>query len=150
VIRLRRINKSSRLPVVDSLREGVVHERILHIKLMNRPGAEDGQGEHGADRGRLDHRDEGLIVVDVRSLGEAAKDPTSLIPFQRVVEVELVLENPFAGDDVRANGARDKIPCVFGDQGNKFFFHGAAPVQIDECDADRGGHRRQGERRGGR
>jgi hypothetical protein len=43
VIGLHRINKSSRLTVVDGLREGVVQEHILHIKLMNQPGARDGQ-----------------------------------------------------------------------------------------------------------
>jgi hypothetical protein len=48
-----------------------MQERVLHIKLMNRPGARDGSGEHGAGHGRLDHRAEGLIVVDAGSLGEA-------------------------------------------------------------------------------
>jgi hypothetical protein len=65
------------------------------------------------------------------------KDPTSLVPFQRAIGVELVLENLFACDDVRANGARDKIPGVVGDQGNKFFFHSATPVQIDEGIGDK-------------
>jgi hypothetical protein len=41
-------------------------------------------------------------------------------------------ENPFVGDDVGANRARDKIPGVVEDQGNRLFFHGAAPVLIDE------------------
>jgi hypothetical protein len=70
-------------------------------------------------------------------LGEAVKDPTSFIPFQRAVRVELVLEDPFASDDVGANGVRDKIPGVVGDQGNKFFFYGAAPAQIDEGGTDK-------------
>jgi hypothetical protein len=43
-----------------------------------------------------------------------------------------VLEDPFAGDYVGANEARDKITCVVGDQGRKFFLHGMMPVQIDE------------------
>jgi hypothetical protein len=103
-----------------------VQERILHIELMNRSGAGDSQGEDGADRGRLDHRAEGLIVVDTRSLGEAVKNLASLVPFQGAVEIELVLKNPLASDDVGANGARDKIPSVVDDQGSKFFFHGAA------------------------
>jgi hypothetical protein len=111
---------------------------------MNRPGAGDGQGEDGVNRGRLDHRAEGLIVVDVGSLGEAAKNPASLVPFQGAVGIELVLENPLASDDVGVNGARDKISGVVGDQGSKFFFHGTAPIWIDEGGADRGGHRRQG------
>jgi hypothetical protein len=118
-----------------------VQECILHIKLMNWLGAGDGQGEHGVDRGRLDHRAEGLIIVDAGSLGEATKDSVSLVPFQRAVGVELVLENQFVGDDVGANGARHKIPSVVGDQGSKLFFHGAAPVWIDEGGADGGGHR---------
>jgi hypothetical protein len=113
-----------------------MQEHILHIKLMIQSGAGDNQGEHGADHGRIDHRAEGLIVVNVGSLGEAMKDPTSLVLFQRAIGVELVLENLFACDDVRANGARDKIPGVVGDQSNKFFFHGATPVQIDEDSMD--------------
>jgi hypothetical protein len=51
-----------------------------------------------------------------------------------------VLEDPFAGDDVRANGVWNKIPVVVGDQGNKFSFHDAALVQIDEGGVDGGGH----------
>jgi hypothetical protein len=108
---------------------------------MNRPGAGEGQGEDGADHGRLNHRVEGLIVVDAGSLGEAAKNPVSLVPFQGAVGIELVLENPLAGDDVGANGARDKIPGVVHDQGSKFFFHGMAPIWIDEGGADGGGRR---------
>jgi hypothetical protein len=54
---------------------------------MNWAGARDGQGEHGVDHGGLDHRAEGLTVVDVGSLGEAVKGPASLVPFQRAVEV---------------------------------------------------------------
>jgi hypothetical protein len=118
-----------------------VQEHILHIKLMNRPGAGDGQGEHGADRGLLDHRADVLIVVDIGSLGEAVKDPVSLVPFKRVVGVELMLENSFSSDDVGANRARDKISGVIEDQGNKFFFHGTTPVRIDEGGMDTGGHR---------
>jgi hypothetical protein len=58
-------------------------------------------------------------------LGEAVKDLATLVPFQRVVRVELVLENPFVGDNVEANEVRDKIPGV---------------VPIDEGDVDGGGH----------
>jgi hypothetical protein len=108
---------------------------------MNGPGVRDGQGDHYVDRGRLDHRDEGLIVVNAGLLGEAAKDPASLVPFQKAFGVELVLENLFVGDDIRANGERDKISCVVDDQGSKFFFHGVVPVLIDEGRADAGGPR---------
>jgi hypothetical protein len=88
------------------------------------------------DYDQLDHQAEGLIVVDAGSLGEAMKDPVSLVPFQRAIRVELMLENPFTGDAVGANGARDKIPGVVGDQGNTLFFHGAVPFWIDEDGAE--------------
>jgi hypothetical protein len=109
---------------------------------MNWTGMGEGQEEHDADQGQFDHRAEGLIIVDARSLGEAAKNPVSLVPFQRVVGIKPVLENPLVSDDVGANRARDKIPGVVDDQGSELFFHGAAPIQIDEGNMDRGGHRR--------
>jgi hypothetical protein len=64
----------------------------------------------------------------------------SLVPFQSAIEVELVLEDPFAGDDVGANEARDKTPSVVSYQGSKFFFHGKAPLQINKGGTDRCGH----------
>jgi hypothetical protein len=117
-----------------------MQEHILHIKMMKRPGAGDEQGEHGADCGRLDYQVKCLIVVDTGSLSEATKDPASLLPFQRAIEAELVLKNPFVGDDIGANGARDIITGVVGDQGSKFFFDGAVPVQTDEGGTNGGGH----------
>jgi hypothetical protein len=116
---------SCRNTFFDGLQEGVMQERILRIKLMNRPGVGDDQGEHCVDHDRLDHRAEGLIVVDARSLDEVMNDPMSLIPFQRAIKVELVLENPFASDEVGANKARDKILGIAGDQDSKLFFHHA-------------------------
>jgi hypothetical protein len=77
-----------------------MQEHIHEIKLMNQPGAEDGHGEHNVECGWLDHRAEGLIIVDAGSLGEATKDPVSLVSFQGAVGAELVHENPFAGNDI--------------------------------------------------
>jgi hypothetical protein len=61
----------------------------------------------------------------------------SLIPVYGAVRIEFVLENPLAGDDVGANGTRNKIPGVVGDQDSKLHFHGAIPVWIHEGGADR-------------
>jgi hypothetical protein len=121
-----------------------VQEHILHIELVNWLGAGDGQGEHSADSGRLDHRAEGLIVVDAGSLGEVVKNPTNLVLVQGAVRIELVLENLLACDDVGVNRTRDKIIGVAGDQGSKLFFHGAMPVRIGSGGTDRGRYRRQG------
>jgi hypothetical protein len=117
-----------------------MQKRVLYIELMNGPGEGDGQGEHRADGGWLDHRTEGLIVVDAGLMGEAVKNPTSLVPFQSAIGVELVLENPFADDDVGANRTRDKLPSIVGDQSIIFFFHGTAPGRVSEGGADGGGH----------
>jgi hypothetical protein len=108
---------------------------------MNGTGVGDGQREHYVNSGQLDHRAEGFIVVDARLLGEVVNDSVSLVLFQNVVRVKLVLENPFTGEDVRANGARDKIPSVVGYQGSKFFFYCMMPIRISEGGADGGGHR---------
>jgi hypothetical protein len=64
-----------------------------------------------------------------------------LVPLQSVVGVELILENPFVGDNVGANRARDKIPGVVGVQGSKLFFHCVTLIRIDKGRADRGEHR---------
>jgi hypothetical protein len=63
-----------------------------------------------------------------------------LIPFQGAIGVELLLEDPFVGDDVGANRTRDKISSVVGDQNIIFFLHGTAPRRVSEGSADRGGH----------
>jgi hypothetical protein len=73
-IMLRVINKPRRLAAIDYLRESTMPERVLHIKLVDRPGTWDGQGKHRSDDGR--------------ALGEATKNPTSLVLFQGVIEVK--------------------------------------------------------------
>jgi hypothetical protein len=96
-----------------------VQKHILHIELVNRPGVRDNQGKHGADCGRVDHQVEGLIIVDTGSLGEATKNPASLVPVQGAVGIELLLENPLAGDEVGANRMRGKCHTPFRDSGNE-------------------------------
>jgi hypothetical protein len=81
LVRLRGINKPHRLAIVDCIWESTMYEHILHIKLVDGSGAWDGQGKYCADGGRLDNQAECLIVVDARPLGEAAKNPTSLVLF---------------------------------------------------------------------
>jgi hypothetical protein len=78
------------------------------------------------------------------------KNPTSLVPFQGDVGVELMLEDLFAGDDIGANRTRDKILSVFGDQSIIFFYYGTTPGRVGEGDANGGGHWRERRRRGGR
>jgi hypothetical protein len=76
-------------------------------------------------------------------LGEAAKDPTSLVLFQGAVGVELVLKDTFADDDVGANRMSDKISSVVGDQSIILFLHGTAPGRVGKGGTDRGEHWRE-------
>jgi hypothetical protein len=103
----------------------------------------DGQENHHADGSRLNHRAESLIVVNVGPLGEVAKNPTSLVPFQGAIGVKLVIEDSFVGDDIGANRMRVKIPSVLGDQSIIFFFYGTTPGRVGEGGADGSGHRRE-------
>jgi hypothetical protein len=79
-------------------------------------------------------------------LGEATKNPMSLIPFYGAVRVELVFEDPFAGDNIGANTTRDKILSVVGDQSIIFFFHDMTPGWVGEGGVDGDGHRRERQR----
>jgi hypothetical protein len=127
-----------------------MQEHILHIMLVDMPGTGDGQRKHRADGGRLNHRAEGLIVVDVGPLGEAMKVPMSLVSLQGSMGVELVIEDPFARDDVGTNRMKYGIPSIVGDQSIIFFLHGTVLGRVDEGGADGGGHRKERRRRGGR
>jgi hypothetical protein len=61
-----------------------------------------------------------------------------------------VLEDPLAGDDVRANRMRYKISSAVGDQNIIFFLYGTTRGQVGEGGVDRGGHWREMRRHGGR
>jgi hypothetical protein len=71
------------------------------------------------------------------------KDPTSPVPLQSAIGVELVLHDPFAGDNVGANKMRDKVPRVVGDKNIIFLLHGAALGWVSDGDMDGGGHHRE-------
>jgi hypothetical protein len=100
---------------------------------MNRSRAGDHQVENS---GWLDHRAKGLIVDNIGPLDEPSKDPTSYVSFLYAIRVELVFEDPFAGGDVGANGLRNEIPRVVGDEGINFYFHCTALICIDERASD--------------
>ena len=65
---------------------------ILHVQLVNRPVARDGDAEDGPDGGRLDDRAESLVVVDAVALGEATNHPTRLVTGKGAVEWYLCLK----------------------------------------------------------
>jgi len=90
------------------------------------------QSEHDRNCGRLDKWTEGLVEVHAWALGEVMEDPACLVPFQSSISMELVLEDPLAGDDVGARRARNKIPSLVRQQSVVLGFHSSPPIGIGE------------------
>jgi len=109
-----------------------VEEGILHVELADRPIPGRSNAEHGADRGRLDDRAEGLVVVDAGLLGETADDPARLVPGEGTVGVEFVLEQPLPSNNVSTRGPRDKAPSAIVDQRLVLIGHRSAPIGVGE------------------
>jgi len=143
MVRKSCILEASRLSTVNCLRESPVQEGVLHVQLMNRPAARECQREHGTNCGRLDNWTEGLVEVHAWALGEAAEDPARLVPFQSSICMELVLEDPLAGDDVGERRARNKIPSLVRQQSVVLSFHSSPPIGIGEGAAEGLRDRRQ-------
>jgi hypothetical protein len=97
--------------------------------------------QHSPDGGRLDDGAEGLIVVHPGALGEPLEDLTSLVLVQRAICLELVIEDPLAGDDISPRSMRNQVPCAVRQQG--LVLHSATPMGVCECATKRGWDRRQ-------
>lgn len=136
MVRPARIGEAGRLEAVDSFRQVSVEERVLDIQLVNRPSARRSKLEDGTDRRRLDHRGECLMEVDTRPLREAADDPSGLATFQGPIGMELVLEYPFASDDVGVRRLGYKGPGAVRLKGIELGLHCRAPLRVSESGAD--------------
>jgi hypothetical protein len=97
---VRGVNEADRLRAVDGLGECAMEEGILDVKLAHGPTLGDSQSQHSPDSNRLDDGAEGLVVVHPGVLSEFPEDPTGFVPIKRAICLELVLEDPLAGDDV--------------------------------------------------
>jgi hypothetical protein len=91
-----------------------MEEGILDIELVHGTTLEDSHSQHSPNGGGLDDGAEGLIVVHPRALGEPSEDPMSLVPVQRAIYLEFVLEDPLAGDDIGPRRTRNQVPRVVG------------------------------------
>jgi hypothetical protein len=62
----------------------------------------------------------------------------SLAPVQRVIRLELVLEDPFAGRHIGPRRTRDQVPRVLGQQSLILLVHSASPLGVCERAPNRG------------
>ena len=120
------------LLVVDRLVEVAMKKGILHIQLVDRPGAGDGNAENGPNGGLFDHRTEGLVVVNAFSLRKPADHPAGLVTSEGPIGMEFVPENPLARHNVRARRARNKTPGVVVDECLVLSHHRSPPVGIGQ------------------
>jgi hypothetical protein len=140
VLRPAGIDESGRLLAVDNLVESAIEEGILDVKLTDGLGAGDGDVEDKPNGGGLDDGAESLIVVDARTLGEAAENPARLAPSQGAVGVELVMKDPLVDDHVGAGRARHERPGVVVDKVLVLIGHSSAPDRILKSLASLGRH----------
>jgi hypothetical protein len=63
-----RVDEVGRLLTVDGLVQVAMEKGVLHVQLMDRPGAKSGDAEDDPDGGRLDSWTERLVVVDAMPL----------------------------------------------------------------------------------
>lgn len=116
-VRMCGVDKARRLSAIDCLLKRAMEKCVLDVQLMNRPVAGDRKAENSVDGSRLDDGAESFVEVDAGTLGKAAKHPAGLVPVEGAVGLELVLEEPLAGDDVGATWTRNKIPGAVGEEG---------------------------------
>lgn len=127
-----RVDESWRLLTVNGLLEVAVKKCVLHVQLVNRPGARRGNAEYRPYGGRFDNRAEGLVVVDALALGETSDNPASLVASEGPIGMELVPEDPLARHDVGAGGARNELPGVVVDESLVLIHHRGTPVGIGQ------------------
>jgi hypothetical protein len=126
------------IPYKDYLRESVVEEGIFHIELLNGPVTGDSSGEHPANSSRFYSRAESLIIVDSGALSETLKDPTGLVAITGPVSMELVHEDPLAGDNVGALRSRSQFPGPIADQDSVLFLHSCTLMGIGKRSTSEG------------
>jgi hypothetical protein len=140
---VRRVNEAGGLRAVDSLGECAVEEGVLDIELVHRPTLGDSQSQHSLDGGRLDDGAEGIIVVHPRALSQLPKDPASLVLVKRAIRLELVLEDPLAGDGIGPRRPRNQVPHAVRQHDLILLLHSATLVGVHEHATDIGQDWRQ-------
>ena len=124
------VDEAGRLLAVDSLHEVSVKKCILHVQLVDRPGARSGDAEDGPYRHRFDNLIEGLVIVDAVALAEATNHPARLVPGEGPIGMELMPEDPLARHDIGTGRLRDEAPGVIIDEGLELVDHGSMPVGV--------------------
>jgi hypothetical protein len=138
-VRVSRVSEARGLVAEDRLGEGVVEEGIFYVEVLNGSGTGDSSSEHCAKSDQFYNRAEGLIVVNSGKLSEIPKDPTGLVAIKSPVSMELVREDPLAGDNVGALRSGNQLSGPIADRGPVFILHSHTPMRIGKRSTSTGG-----------
>lgn len=134
------VDKPGGLARVDVLADEAMKEGIVDVKLMHRPITRCSQGKHGVDRGGFDDGAKRFAVVDAGALGEAADNPSCLVPIKGAVLLVLVAENPLPTDDMGTGRSWNELPGLVGLESVELGLHGCTPVGVLKSSIDRCGN----------
>ena len=130
MIRVGAVDEPRRLLAEHLLLEMTVEKGVRDVHLVHRPPARHRELEDGANRPWFDNRGEGVGEVDAGALTKAANHPAGLMTVKCAVRMELVLEDPLAGDDIGVARARNKLPRLVALQGIELLPHGREPQWV--------------------
>lgn len=105
-------------------------EGVGDVHLVHRPSSRDGEVQNHPDRARFDNRSKRIREVDAGALTEAADNLARLVALECTIGAQLVLEHPFAGDDVGARRTRNELPSLVPLQSLKLLLHSRMPLRI--------------------
>jgi hypothetical protein len=86
---------------------------------------------------------ESLSKVHTRPLSETVKDPMHLVPLERIIRLEFVLEDPLAGEHFGLSGAWHEILGVVHQNSTMFLFHSRSSIGIGQSATEGLRHLRQ-------
>jgi hypothetical protein len=117
---------------VNYLNQCVMEESILDVELLDQPIPGKSKGHDDVNYHGLHNGAESLVIIDIETLREPAKNPMGLVPLECPVGFELVLEDPLAYDNIGVTGVRNQVPSVVGHESSVFFLHSRPPMRIGE------------------
>jgi hypothetical protein len=92
----------------------------------------ESKGQDGANCCGLHNGAESLIIINVGTLCEPTKNPAGLLTLECPISLEVVLEDPLAGDNIGATGAQNQVPSAVGHESGILFLHSCLPLRISE------------------
>jgi hypothetical protein len=105
-----------------------LHERVLHVDVVDGVALDGRGGDGGAKSGVLGDGRKHFVVVDPMHLAVALNDQARLVALDVAVGVALDLEDPLGGDELGAVWWWRRLPRAVGLEGGHLLVHGGAPL----------------------